>query len=83
MDERKKTSIKILVDYSELDAAIEKANRLTELLREASEIIDSLSGKPTNISNFNYGPLECSDAEAEQLIGRIMQHFEDKISSRS
>lgn len=28
-----------------LDAAVEKANRLVELLREAKQIVDSLSGK--------------------------------------
>lgn len=33
------------VDSSAIDAAIEKANRLVELLREASSIIDSLFGK--------------------------------------
>ena len=33
------------VDSSSIDAAIEKANRLVELLREASSIIDSLSGR--------------------------------------
>lgn len=36
-------SIKITVDSSDIDLAIEKANRLVELLREASSIIDSLS----------------------------------------
>lgn len=34
----------ISVDDADLDRAIEKANRLVELLREASAIIDSLSG---------------------------------------
>ena len=33
------------VDSSSIDVAIEKANRLVELLREASAIIDSLSGR--------------------------------------
>lgn len=33
----------IHIDCSELDSAIEKANRLVELLREASNIIDSLA----------------------------------------
>lgn len=82
MSENKKPSVKILVDYSELEAAIGKANRLVEFLREASDIIDSLSGKPTNISNLNDSPIECSDAEAEQLIGKIMQHFEDEKASK-
>ena len=39
---QKKTSIEIEVDTKELDAAIEKANHLTELLKEAQQIIDSL-----------------------------------------
>ena len=38
--------IKIKVNCEELDKAIEKANRLVELLREAKQIIDSLSPKP-------------------------------------
>lgn len=45
MNESKKPHTKVLVDFSELDTAIEKANRLVELLREASDIIDSLSGR--------------------------------------
>lgn len=36
-------SVKISVYSSDLDLAIEEANRLAELLREASGIIDSLS----------------------------------------
>ena len=35
---------RIKVDCSDLDKAIEKANRLAELLREAAAIISSLSG---------------------------------------
>ncbi|MGI6201035.1 MAG: hypothetical protein ACOYJA_09715 [Christensenellales bacterium] len=35
--------ITISVDQTELDNAIKKANRLVELLQEASNIIDSLS----------------------------------------
>ena len=34
--------IKVKVKYEDLDIAIEKANRLVELLREAKQIIDSL-----------------------------------------
>lgn len=37
--------ITIAVDTAELDVAIEKANRLLELLREAASIIDSLSAQ--------------------------------------
>lgn len=40
----KKTGIEIKVDTQELEQAIEKANRLVELLQEASAIISSLSG---------------------------------------
>lgn len=38
-----KKTVTISVEMKELDAAIEKANRLVELLREASSIISSLS----------------------------------------
>lgn len=37
--------IRIPVNLTNLDEAIKKANRLVELLKEASQIIDSLSGK--------------------------------------
>ena len=33
------------IDTTEIDEAIKKANRLVELLQEASTIADSLSGK--------------------------------------
>lgn len=36
-------SVKINIDSSSLDSAIEKANRLNALLREAASLIDSLS----------------------------------------
>lgn len=35
--------VNISLDSEELDIALEKANRLIELLREAQQIIDSLS----------------------------------------
>lgn len=38
-----KYSLKIEVDYADVDKAIEKVNRLVALLQEASSIIDSLS----------------------------------------
>ena len=43
--------VDIVVDSSSIDTAIEKANRLVELLREASFIIDSLSGN-TGVRNL-------------------------------
>lgn len=33
------------IDTAEIDEAIKKANRLVELLQEASMIVDSLSGR--------------------------------------
>ena len=36
--------VAIRLDSEELDNAIEKANRLVELLREVQQIVDSLSG---------------------------------------
>lgn len=47
MDEQEKktdSSLHIQVNVEQIDTAIEKANRLVELLREASDLIDSLSG---------------------------------------
>lgn len=43
--ERATKEISIPVNFENLNEAIEKANRLVELLKEASLIIDSLSGK--------------------------------------
>lgn len=43
MAETTKKAIKIHVDTTGLDQAIEKANRLVLLLREASDLIGSLS----------------------------------------
>lgn len=43
LDETKNPVINIVVNGEELDEAIIKANRLVELLREASELICSLS----------------------------------------
>ena len=43
----------IEVNTEELDQVIEKANRLVELLREAQQIIDSLSGKEQNHSRLD------------------------------
>lgn len=44
-------SAKISIDSTDLALAIEKANRLVELLREASSIIDSLSVRVNQNSN--------------------------------
>ena len=38
-------SVHVNVDCAEIDVAIEKANRLVELLREASTLIDSLAAR--------------------------------------
>ena len=42
---RMKKEVEISLDSKALDQAIEKANRLAELLREVQQIIDSLFGK--------------------------------------
>lgn len=49
---KKAIRIGVDVDTTQLDAAIEKANRLVELLEEASNLIDSLSGGRTDIRNL-------------------------------
>lgn len=43
VETKKNVEINIDVETKKLDEAIEKANRLIELLREAQQIIDSLS----------------------------------------
>lgn len=61
----------ISVNCTELDAAIDKANRLVELLREASQIINSLSGTlDVNIlANEIINRLEPSLVESAKNIG--------------
>ncbi|MCI7638243.1 MAG: hypothetical protein MSS60_00255 [Clostridiales bacterium] len=41
-DNKSGLSVEVNVDCSDLDVAIEKANRLNALLREAASLIDSL-----------------------------------------
>ena len=41
----KKLSVTFDIDCNPLDTAIEKANRLVELLERATTLIDSLEGK--------------------------------------
>lgn len=40
----RKSEITVKVNCEQLDEGIEKANRLVELLQEASQLIDSLAG---------------------------------------
>ena len=47
-DEMKGLVTNIVVNYEELDEALIKANRLVELLREASELIRLLSSNTKN-----------------------------------
>lgn len=52
MEENKRTlSIKIESDIKELDVAIEKAEKLVNLLDKADKLINSLGG--TTINNYN------------------------------
>lgn len=66
-------NIYISVDSSELDAAIEKANRLTELLREASDIIDSLAGRNS---------VDSADVISDRIIHCLRSEL-NRVESRS
>ena len=44
------SKVAISLDTTDLDEAIEKANRLVELLREATQIIDSLSSTNSKVN---------------------------------
>ncbi len=44
--------VNIRVNAEQIDQVIEKANRLVELLREASDLIDSLSGGSVRTQAF-------------------------------
>nr|DAU87455.1 MAG TPA: hypothetical protein [Caudoviricetes sp.] len=50
MESRIVLSKTIKVDKSEIDCAVEKANRLCELLKEANSLIDELTSKPLEIT---------------------------------
>ena len=50
------------VDTKNIDAAIEKANRLVELLQEAQQIIDSLD------RSENYIRLNISDCDSDDIV---------------
>lgn len=58
----------IAVDTTDLDKAIEKANRLIELLREAQQIIDSLHGQKTQVEI----KLNLSDAYSDDAIDKYI-----------
>ena len=45
-------TIKVNIDFDELNEAIEKANKLVELLREAKQIVSSLNQKEICTDEF-------------------------------
>lgn len=70
MSESKKPHIKVLADFSELDTAIEKANRLVGLLREALDIINSFSTKNVNVNITHNG------SDIDQAVCKILEKLE-------
>lgn len=60
----------ISVNFSELDAAIDKSNRLVELLREASQIINSLSGT-LDVNILANGIINCLEASLVESAKNI------------
>lgn len=67
--EPKETDIKVCVDTSDLDVALEKANRLVELLGRASERIDSLSKKRLNDLSQKVSSGEMTVNQARREMG--------------
>lgn len=68
--------VKVDVDTSSLDSAIEKANRLASLLREANSLIDSLS------SGSQSKGLAVFKSEvtlsAQEITGDVLEAIRDK-----
>lgn len=60
-----KITIDVDVDIEKIDRATEKANRLVELLKEAKQIIDSLSPK--------------SNLTIDDVANAIVEGFKDSI----
>ena len=51
------SKVAISLDTTDLDEAIEKANRLVELLQEATQIIDSLSSTNCKVNADEFAEL--------------------------
>ena len=68
--------VKVDVDTSSLDSAIEKANRLASLLREANSLIDSLSSgsQSKGLAGFK-SELTLS---AQEITGAVLEAIRDK-----
>ena len=61
-------TLKTKVDTQELDEAIEKANRLVELLREAQRLANSLAGRP--------------EMDAKKLLNVLTNAYIDEMDKR-
>ena len=62
---KKPITVEIKTEF--LDEAIEKANRLVELLKEAVQIIDSLTGGQ-KVQRYSYNKLDFCKSDANDLI---------------
>ena len=62
-----KEPITVEINTEFLDEAIEKANRLVELLKEAVQIIDSLTGGQ-KAQRYSYNKLDFCKSDANDLI---------------
>ena len=68
--------VKVDVDTSSLDSAIEKANRLASLLREANSLIDSLSSgsQSKGLAGFKSEVT----LSAKEITGAVLEAIRDK-----
>ncbi len=68
--------VKVDVDTSNLDSAIEKANRLASLLREANSLIDSLSSgsQSKGLAGFKSEVT----LSAQEITGAVLEAIRDK-----
>lgn len=68
--------VKVDVDTSSLDSAIEKANRLASLLREANSLIDSLSSgsQSKGLAGFKSEVT----LSAQEITGAVLEAIRDK-----
>lgn len=69
----KTPNIKVKINCENLDEAIEKANRLVELLREAKQIIDSLGSK-SNVDIDDVVNAFCEKIKGSLHCATITEH---------
>lgn len=76
------TNIKATLDITNLDEVLEKTTRITELLQEAQQIIESLSGEKQSSPDEDLKILRSlSETQAQELFQRLQLLSEQDVTS--